>query len=117
MLDAVWPSSRDGIAPRALADLQLPRGVEPLGHVAPVPDVPDRLEELRLAILVLEVVGVLPGVDHHQRHASYLQYQNRKTEFFEAVWNVWNWSDVAERFDADHPDPMMVAATSVICLR
>ncbi|MGE5278814.1 MAG: superoxide dismutase [Acidobacteriota bacterium] len=31
-------------------------------------------------------------------HAFYLQYQNRKTEFFEAVWNVWNWEDVAERF-------------------
>jgi Fe-Mn family superoxide dismutase len=33
-------------------------------------------------------------------HAYYLQYENRKAEFFEAVWNVWNWSDVAGRFDA-----------------
>jgi Fe-Mn family superoxide dismutase len=33
-------------------------------------------------------------------HAFYLQYQNRKTEFFEAVWNLWNWKDVAERFRA-----------------
>jgi Fe-Mn family superoxide dismutase len=33
-------------------------------------------------------------------HAFYLQYQNRKTEFFDAVWNVWNWADVAERFQA-----------------
>ena len=32
-------------------------------------------------------------------HAFYLQYQNRKTEFFDAIWNVWNWQDVAERFD------------------
>ena len=31
-------------------------------------------------------------------HAFYLQYQNRKTEFFEAVWSVWNWQDVAARF-------------------
>ena len=31
-------------------------------------------------------------------HAYYLQYQNRKTEFFDAVWNVWNWPDVAARF-------------------
>jgi len=31
-------------------------------------------------------------------HAFYLQYQNRKTEFFEAVWNLWDWEDVAERF-------------------
>ncbi len=33
-------------------------------------------------------------------HAYYLQYQNKKTDFFEAVWNVWNWEDVAERFAA-----------------
>jgi Fe-Mn family superoxide dismutase len=33
-------------------------------------------------------------------HAFYLQYQNRKAEFFEAVWNVWNWKDVEERFNA-----------------
>jgi len=31
-------------------------------------------------------------------HAYYLQYQNKKTDFFEVVWNVWNWEDVAERF-------------------
>jgi Fe-Mn family superoxide dismutase len=33
-------------------------------------------------------------------HAYYLQYENRKAEFFEAIWNVWNWRDVARRFDA-----------------
>ena len=33
-------------------------------------------------------------------HAYYLQYQNRKADFFEVVWNCWNWKDVAERFDA-----------------
>lgn len=33
-------------------------------------------------------------------HAYYLQYQNRKTDFFEVVWNCWNWKDVGERFDA-----------------
>ena len=31
-------------------------------------------------------------------HAYYLQYENRKAEFFEAVWKVWNWKDVAQRF-------------------
>ena len=33
-------------------------------------------------------------------HAYYLQYENRKTEFFDAVWNVWNWRDIGERFAA-----------------
>jgi len=32
-------------------------------------------------------------------HAYYLQYQNEKTKFFDAVWNIWNWKDVAERFE------------------
>jgi Fe-Mn family superoxide dismutase len=31
-------------------------------------------------------------------HAYYLQYQNRKTEFFEAVWNIWNWQDISARY-------------------
>ncbi len=31
-------------------------------------------------------------------HAYYLQYQNEKAKFFEAVWNVWNWEDVAARY-------------------
>ena len=28
-------------------------------------------------------------------HAYYLQYKTEKTKFFEAVWNLWNWDDVA----------------------
>jgi superoxide dismutase len=32
--------------------------------------------------------------------AYYLQYQNRKTEFFEAIWKLWNWSDIEQRFAA-----------------
>ena len=31
-------------------------------------------------------------------HAYYLQYENRKTDFFETIWNVANWDDVASRF-------------------
>jgi Fe-Mn family superoxide dismutase len=30
-------------------------------------------------------------------HAYYLQYENRKADFFTAVWNVVNWTDVAYR--------------------
>ena len=32
-------------------------------------------------------------------HAYYLQYQNEKAKFFDAVWNVWNWTDIAQRFE------------------
>jgi len=31
-------------------------------------------------------------------HAFYLQYENRKTDFFAALWNVWNWNDIQARF-------------------
>ena len=33
-------------------------------------------------------------------HAYYLQYENRKTDFFDAIWNVVDWDDVARRFEA-----------------
>ncbi|MHB8670688.1 MAG: superoxide dismutase [Acidimicrobiales bacterium] len=31
-------------------------------------------------------------------HAYYLQYRSDKKAFFEAIWNVVNWADVAEKF-------------------
>ena len=33
-------------------------------------------------------------------HAYYLQYQNRKPEFVQAVWQLVNWEDVAARYAA-----------------
>ncbi len=33
-------------------------------------------------------------------HAFYLQYENRKADFFEAIWNVINWNDVSSRLQA-----------------
>jgi len=33
-------------------------------------------------------------------HAYYLQYQADKEKYFEAIWNLWNWHDVARRFAA-----------------
>jgi superoxide dismutase, Fe-Mn family len=33
-------------------------------------------------------------------HAYYLQYLNAKGDFFDAVWQVVNWADVAERLTA-----------------
>jgi superoxide dismutase, Fe-Mn family len=31
-------------------------------------------------------------------HAWYLQYKNVKAEFFKALWNIWNWDDIAARY-------------------
>lgn len=40
--------------------------------------------------------GTLPllAIDAWE-HAYYLQYKNVKADFFDAVWNVFNWDDVA----------------------
>ena len=32
-------------------------------------------------------------------HAYYLQYENRRPDYVQAIWNVLDWSDVARRFD------------------
>ena len=44
-------------------------GVTPR-HVLPVDDPPHRLDEVDLLVLVLEVEGVLPGVEHEDRHGT-----------------------------------------------
>ncbi len=46
-------------------------------------------------------------------HAFYLQYQNRKTEFFEAVWNVWNWEDIGRRFETVVQTSLELAGAAV----
>jgi Fe-Mn family superoxide dismutase len=30
-------------------------------------------------------------------HAYYLQYRTKKADYIAALWNLWNWADVAER--------------------
>jgi len=32
-------------------------------------------------------------------HAYYLQYENEKAKFFDAIWNVVNWDDVQRRYE------------------
>jgi Fe-Mn family superoxide dismutase len=66
---------------------------EPLGKKLLVTQIYDHQSNLAQAGTPLLVLDAW-------EHAFYLQYQNRKTEFFDAVWNVWNWADVAERFQA-----------------
>ncbi|GLA50946.1 hypothetical protein AnigIFM63604_007270 [Aspergillus niger] len=41
----------------------------------------------------------LLGIDAWE-HAYYLQYQNRKAEYFKAIWEVINWKAVEKRFSA-----------------
>ena len=66
---------------------------EPLGKKLLVTQIYDHQSNLAQAGTPLLVLDAW-------EHAFYLQYQNRKSEFFDAVWNVWNWEDVAERFEA-----------------
>src|SRR5688572_18204933 len=51
-------------------ELERLRLLEAGPDVRPVPQVPGRLEEVGLAVLVLQVPGVLPGVEHHDRDAG-----------------------------------------------
>src|SRR5581483_2679578 len=53
-------------------DLQIERAhaLEALRDVGPVHDLPVRLHPVRLHVLVLAVVGVLPHVEHEERHRA-----------------------------------------------
>jgi Fe-Mn family superoxide dismutase len=49
------------------------------------------------------VLGAVPLlVIDAWEHAWYLQYLNEKAKFFDALWNVLNWADVAQRFEQAH---------------
>lgn len=42
---------------------------------------------------------VILGVDAWE-HAYYLQYENAKVKYFDAIWNVINWETAAKRFSS-----------------
>lgn len=48
----------------------------------------------------LNQAGVPLMVIDAWEHAYYLQYRNQKAAFFEAVWHLWNWRDIAARYVA-----------------
>jgi len=47
------------------------------------------------------VLGTVPllAIDVWE-HAYYLQYQNVRADYMQAIWNIVNWADVSKRFDA-----------------
>jgi Fe-Mn family superoxide dismutase len=65
---------------------------EPLGqrlYVAQIYDHQDNIGQSSGPLLVLDA----------WEHAYYLQYQNRRAEYVDTMWNIVNWDDVSTRFD------------------
>jgi Fe-Mn family superoxide dismutase len=66
---------------------------EPLAKrllISQVYDHQSNLSQSGVALMVLDA----------WEHAYYLQYENRKGEFFKACWNLWDWDDVEARLHA-----------------
>ncbi len=42
-------------------------------------------------------------------HAYYLQYENRKPDYLDAIWNVVSWPDVARRYEAARAADIVLA--------
>jgi Fe-Mn family superoxide dismutase len=66
---------------------------EPIGKRLLITQIYDHQSNLAQAGVPLMVIDAW-------EHAYYLQYENRKGEFFEAVWGLWNWRDIAARYDS-----------------
>ena len=39
-------------------------------------------------------------------HAYYLQYENRRPDYVNSIWNVINWADISQRFQRAHGSVM-----------
>jgi Fe-Mn family superoxide dismutase len=66
---------------------------EPLARRLLVTQIYDHQSNLSLSSVPIMVMDAW-------EHAFYLQYENRKAEHFEAIWNLWNWQDVQRRFSS-----------------
>lgn len=63
---------------------------EPLGQRLLTTQIYDHQSNLNQGGIPLMVIDAW-------EHAYYLQYENEKADFFRAVWNLWNWDDIADR--------------------
>jgi superoxide dismutase, Fe-Mn family len=64
---------------------------EPIGEQLLITQIYDHQSNLAQGTVPLLVIDAW-------EHAYYLQYQNRKDEFFDALWKLWNWSDIEQRY-------------------
>ena len=64
---------------------------EPVGRRLIIEQLEDHHENTSLGAVPLLAIDAW-------EHAYYLQYQNRKPEYVEAIWNVVNWGDIARGF-------------------
>jgi Fe-Mn family superoxide dismutase len=72
---------------------------EPLGgrlYVAQVYDHQDNIGQSSGPLLVVDA----------WEHAYYLQYQNRRADYVDAIWNIVDWNDVAARFERARSAPL-----------
>jgi superoxide dismutase, Fe-Mn family len=66
---------------------------EPIGQRPLITQIYDHQSNLAQSGVPLMVIDAW-------EHAYYLQYQNRKDEFFKEIWSLWNWTDITARFEA-----------------
>jgi Fe-Mn family superoxide dismutase len=65
---------------------------DPLGRRLVTTQIHDHQSEITQGGIPLLVVDAW-------EHAYYLQYRNEKVRFFEALWNLFDWNDVASRYE------------------
>lgn len=74
---------------------------EPVGQRLVVTQLFDHQDNLMLGSLPVLAIDAW-------EHAWYLQYKNVKAEYFEAIWNIINWDDVASKLKAAKATPWSI---------